>query len=253
LRPRIIPVLQLDRTRRLVKTVRFGERTYIGDPFNVIRLFNEKEVDEIVVLDIDATIDGRKPDPGFIRELATECFMPLSYGGGLSDSADCYELGRIGVEKFVIGSAVQNLNFISALARSFGAQAVIGCIDVGQDGACCIRSGHMQISRSPLELAQRLQNAGCGEIILQSIDRDGTRAGYDLDLIRSVSSALNVPLIALGGAGEYEHLATALAAGASAAASGSAFIFIGRLRAVLVTYPPPTFIDGLALRLDQGS
>lgn len=254
MRPRLIPVLTLDRQRRVVKTVAFGDRTYIGDPFNIIRLFNEKEVDEIVVLDIDATEDGRSPDSGFVQELATECFIPLSYGGGLRDFATCEALARLGVEKFVIGTGATDTQFVSGLSRIFGAQAVVGCIDVrtvSGSNRVHVRSGREMLPQSPLEYARRLADAGCGEIILQSIDRDGRRSGCDLTLIRALSEALTVPLIGLGGSGTYDHLVEVLQSGAAAAASGSAFAFIGRLRAVLVTYPAPTYIDAIADRLGR--
>jgi imidazole glycerol-phosphate synthase subunit HisF len=249
MRPRLIPVLLLDRHRRLVKTVGFGERTYIGDPFNVIRLFNEKEVDEIVVLDIDATIDDRTPDASFVRDLATECFIPLAFGGGLKDMATCEKLAKIGVEKFVIGSATHDPGFVNQMSQNFGTQAVVGCVDVrgsGASAAVVTRSGQHVVARNPSEQSRFLQDNGCGEIIVQSVDRDGMRTGYDLELVSQLAHKLSVPVIALGGAGSYDHLDAALKAGASAAASGSAFSFIGRLRAVLVNYPSPSAIDKMA-------
>lgn len=239
MRARLIPVLLLDRDRRLVKTVGFGERTYIGDPFNVIRLFNEKEVDEICLLDIDATVDGRVADIGFIAELASECFMPLSYGGGINRAAPVDALARAGVEKLIIGSEAADRVFLRALADDFGSQAVVGCVDYrgGRGGAVFTHSGTRRIDTDPLTYGRMLADSGAGEIILQSIDRDGTRTGMDIPAIREISDALTVPLVALGGAGDVAHLDAALAAGASAAASGSAFSFIGRLRAVLISYP----------------
>lgn len=254
-RPRIIPVLLLDRDRRLVKTIGFGDRTYIGDPFNVLRLFNEKEVDEIVVLDIDATADDRAPDLGFVAELASECFVPLSYGGGLRTVRQCEAIAAKGVEKLVIGAMCQDETFIAAVSASLGAQAVIGCLDYrGRGRAAQVkrRSGRTPGSGSLLEAAERLCAAGCGEVLLQSIDRDGTREGYDLDTVALVAPLLPVPVIALGGAGEAAHLAPALRAGASAVASGSAFSFIGPLRAVLISYPDPLWIDALARELSKG-
>jgi cyclase len=214
----------------------------VGDPFNVMRLFNEKEVDEICVLDIDATTRVRGPDFAFLRELASECFMPLAYGGGITQLEHCEELNRLGVEKFVLGQSALDRGLVRAVSRDFGAQAVVACVDVaGQaDAARCVtRSGQNDTGREPLEFCRELQALGVGEIILQSVDRDGARTGFDLDLVRDIARALSVPVVALGGAGELAHLAQALHAGASAAASGSAFVFIGRLRAVLVTYPDP--------------
>jgi len=245
---RVIPVLLLDSRRRLVKTVRFGERTYVGDPFNVVRLFNEKEVDEICVLDIDATPQGRGPDIGFLRELSSECFMPLAYGGGITSMAQCEELNRAGVEKFVLGHGALDRDLVRAIARDLGSQALAACVDVrgqGQAARCVTRSAREDTGREPRALCRELQDEGVGEIILQSVDRDGQRGGYDLDLISHVSHALSIPVIALGGAGEACHLAQGLRAGASAVASGSAFVFIGRLRAVLVTYPDPGQVDQL--------
>lgn len=249
MRKRLIPVLQVDRNHRLVKTIRFGERTYVGDPFNVIRLFNEKEVDEICVLDIDATVDVRAPDFGFVRELASECFMPLAFGGGISNLSHCEQLSRIGVEKFVLGTAAFNEILVKSIVRDVGSQAVVACVDVvgrGQGAHCVTRSATANSKRSPLDHCLALQEAGVGEIILQSVDLDGTREGYDLALIADISARLGVPLVALGGAGNTSHLQQALHAGASAAASGSAFTFIGRLRAVLVTYPEFNEMDRLA-------
>jgi cyclase len=238
-RARFIPVLLLDRDRRLVKTTKFGERTYIGDPFNVVRLFNEKEVDEICVLDIDATTDGRFADVGFISELASECFMPLSYGGGIAPGAPVDRLARAGVEKFVVGSAATDAAYLTALADDYGSQAVVGCVDYrnGAEGTVFTHSGQRQLNLRPIDHARSLVDAGAGEIIFQAIDRDGTRTTMDLAAIEQAAAKLPVPLIALGGAREVEQLDQALVAGASAAASGSAFSFIGRLRAVLISYP----------------
>lgn len=231
--PRLIPVLLIDRNRRVVKTVGFGPRTYIGDPFNIIRLFNEKEVDEICVLDIDATADGREPDFAFAAALAAECFMPLSYGGGIATLGHARRLIALGIEKLVLRSHASEV-LIAAISNEFGAQAVVGCLDYSEaDGTRAILS-----TQEPLEdAAERLAHAGAGELILQSVDRDGTRTGMDVVGIGAIAACLSVPVIALGGAGNVRHLDAVIAAGADAAASGSAFCFIGRLRAVLVTYP----------------
>jgi len=246
MRKRLIPVLLIDAGRRLVKTVRFGERTYVGDPFNVIRLFNEKEVDEICVLDIDAGPKSSKPDFGFMRELASECFMPLAYGGGIRTMADCEELNRLGVEKFVLGHAAFEPGFVKVVSDALGSQAVVVCIDVvgtGPTARCITHSGRKTHDLHPLAHALAMQAAGAGEIVLQSVDRDGLRKGMDLGLIDDVAHKLVVPLVALGGAGDLSHLAMALRSGASAVASGSAFSFIGRLRAVLITYPSRSEVD----------
>ncbi len=240
MRARVIPVLLLDAQKRLVKTVRFGPRTYIGDPFNVIRIFNEKEVDELCVLDIDATIQNRGPDFEFIRQLSSECFMPLAYGGGIRSAADCERLNALGVEKFVLGTTGPQPGFARSLADQFGSQAIVGCVDVvgsGTQAHCVVHAGSKSLAMTPDEYAVFLQGEGVGEILLQSVDLDGARTGYDVQLVRRISQQLSVPLVALGGAGGESHLMDALRAGASAAASGSAFCFIGRLRAVLISYP----------------
>ncbi len=248
MRKRLIPVLLVDRDRRLVKTLAFGARTYVGDPFNVVRLFNEKEVDEICVLDIDASTDGRAPELGFLRELASECFMPLAYGGGITTLAQCEQLSRIGIEKLVLGSAALDRPLVRAVSRDLGTQALVACVDVAGSGPaarCVTRSARHATQLTPLAHCLALQQAGVGEIILQSVDRDGARSGCDLQLISSLAHRLEIPLVALGGAGSLDHLVQALDAGASAAASGSAFTFIGRLRAVLVSYPEPFELDRL--------
>lgn len=244
---RLIPVILLDRRRRVVKTVGFGPRTYLGDPFNIIRLFNEKEVDEICVLDIDAAADGRAPDLGFIADLAAECFMPLAYGGGVSSAAEARALARGGVEKIVLRSRAGPA-LLRQVSDELGAQAVVGCIDyriIGGVARAIMRPQDLGASDRVEDLARAMVEAGAGEIILQSVDRDGARTGMDLDVIAAVAPGLPAPVIALGGAGEVPHLMAAVGAGAAAAASGSAFSFIGRLRAVLVNYPD--YADRVAL------
>ncbi len=230
---RLIPVLLIDRSRRVVKTVHFGERTYIGDPFNIIRLFNEKQVDEICVLDIDASPYRQEPDFDFVASLAAECFMPMSYGGGISNINHARMLIADGIEKVVLRSNATN-ELVSEISHEFGAQAVVGCLDYR------ISQGHQVVEHSNASLeqeARRLATAGVGEVILQSVDNDGARTGMDLATIAALAPTLPVPVIALGGAGDVEHMNAAIHAGADAAASGSTFSFIGRLRAVLVTYP----------------
>jgi cyclase len=230
---RLIPILLIDRNRRVVKTVGFGERTYIGDPFNIIRLFNEKQVDEICVLDIDATPQHQGPDFDFVASLAAECFMPMSYGGGISKVDHARRLISDGIEKVVLRSNASD-KLIGEINHEFGAQAVVGCIDYRMSHGQRV----VQHSNALLEKeARRLASAGVGELILQSVDNDGARTGMDVATIAELAPTLPVPVIALGGAGDVAHLNAAIHAGADAAASGSTFCFIGRLRAVLVTYP----------------
>lgn len=254
MRPRVIPVLLLDSRRQLVKTRRFGEPVYVGDPFNVIRIFNEKEVDEICLLDINATVEKRRPDVGFIRELASECFMPLSYGGGVTSVADATPIFAAGVEKVVLGRAGADMRAVRALANDFGSQAVTVCIDCTRvNGTWRVAQDRCRVvtDLDPVTFAKAAEDSGAGEILLQNVDRDGERGGYDLALISQVSRGLEVPCVALGGAGELQHLTEGLAAGASAVASGSAFVFVGRLRAVLITYPSGSEIRRLHATLQR--
>jgi cyclase len=239
-------VLLLDRERRLVKTRRLCEQIYVGDPFNVLRIFNEKEVDEICVLDIHATEDDRAPDLEFIRTLASECFMPLGYGGGVRTIAHCERLFSLGVEKVVIGASAPHGELVRGAAREFGSQAVAVSVDVTRNaGRLEVRThrGRRVVSNDPVEYARRMADDGAGEILLHSIDRDGCRHGYDLETLAAVASGVTVPVVALGGAGHYSHFREGLTAGASAVASGSAFVFLGPLRAVLLSYPTDSEIE----------
>ena len=247
-RPRIIPILLIDSARRVIKTQGFGERTYIGDPFNILRLFNEKAVDEIVVLDIDATNNRVQPDLGFLRELSAECFMPMAYGGGLNTPSVCEKVCRAGIEKVVIKTELFNTSLIADISSSLGAQAIVGCFDyVGSGMSAKLHRGynHLTSSFSLLHAIKIAEDSGIGEVIIQSVDRDGARNGFDTSTIEAISSKLSLPTIALGGARDFQSFAPALLAGASALASGSAFCFIGNLRAVLVTYPEEHMIDSL--------
>ncbi len=246
MRPRVIPVMLLDGRRRLIKTRRFANEVYLGDPCNVIRIFNEKQVDEIVVLDIAATVEGRGPDFDIARELASECFMPLCWGGGITDVRQVERLLSLGIEKVSVNSAGTNSRVITDIAREFGSQSVVGSMDVARDGDHYeIRIGRARtvVGTDPVAYARRLVDAGAGEILLNAIERDGEQCGYNLPLVRAVSAAVPVPVIALGGAGSLNDLRDGVLAGASAVAAGAFFSFIGRLRAVLITYPSPNELD----------
>ncbi len=250
IRPRIIPALLL-RDRGLVKTVKFKAPVYIGDPVNAVRIFNDKEVDELVILDIDASRDGRGPDYELIAEIAGECFMPLGYGGGVTTLEQVRGVIRSGVEKVIINTAAgQSTRLISEAAAVFGSQAIVAGIDVRKKllGGYRVytRSGAVELKASLNEHVRAVAAAGAGEILVNSIDRDGTMAGYDLELIRQVAADCTVPLVAIGGAGTQAHLAEALAAGASAVSAGSMFVFHGRHRAVLISYPDQHQLDALA-------
>ncbi len=249
MRPRVIPCLLL-RGRGLVKTVGFKAPRYIGDPINAVRIFNEKDVDELVVLDITASVEDHAPPVNFVRELAAECFMPLAYGGGVQNVSAAESLFAAGVEKVVVNTAaVERPGVIEELSRRFGSQSVVASIDVGRSfwgrERVVIRSGRTATRLSPVDHARAVESRGAGEIFLTSVPRDGTGTGYDLDLIKRVSSAVTVPVVACGGAGRVEHLAEAVRAGASAAAAGSLFVFSGRRNAVLINYPSPDELDAV--------
>jgi cyclase len=242
IRPRVIPCLLL-RGHGLVKTRKFKDPVYVGDPVNAVRIFSEKEVDELVILDIDASREGREPDYEFVAEIAGECFMPVAYGGGIQTLAQARKLIRCGIEKVVINSAsIESTALIRAIADVFGGQAVVGSIDVRKTllggHRVFVRSGTIETKLKPEDHAVSLEQAGAGEIFLTSIDRDGQMEGYDLELIKKVSSAVNVSVVACGGAGTVDHMRRAIGeGGASAVSAGSMFVFHGKHRAVLINYP----------------
>lgn len=247
IRARVIPCLLL-RGHGLVKTRKFKDAVYIGDPVNAVRIFSEKEVDELVILDIDASREGREPNYELIAEIAGECFMPVAYGGGVSTLEQARKLIRCGIEKVVINSAsVETTRFIREISDVFGSQAVVGSIDARKSlfggHRVFIKSGTIDTKLKPEDHAAHLVQAGVGEIFLNSIDSDGQMQGYDLELIKKVSASVNVPLIACGGAGTLDHMRSALKqGGASAVAAGSMFVFYGKHRAVLINYPTGTVI-----------
>jgi len=239
---RVMPCLLL-RQGSLVKTMRFKDPSYIGDPTNAIRIYNEKEVDELIVLDISATVEKRPPSFAAIEMFASECFMPVAYGGGLKKVEDVKEVFRLGIEKVVINSAaVERPKFIRELSSRFGAQAVVASIDAKRRPSgghqVFIHGGRTATGLDPRALAVQMMETGVGEIFLNSIDQDGTMEGYDLELIKIVTSAVDVPVIACGGAGRLEDFRKAIKeGGASAVAAGSMVIYFGRNRAILINFP----------------
>ena len=250
LRHRIIPVLTID-DRRLVKTMRFRNPRYLGDPLNAVRIFNEKEVDEIAILDIAATRHSRGPDFAFISDLASECFMPMAYGGGIASYDQAARVLALGVEKVVLNTgAIERPGVVSEIARTYGNQAVVAAIDVRRRWfggvECAIRAGTRGTRRRPADLTRELESAGAGEILLTSIPNDGMMQGYDLDLIRDVVAQVSVPVIACGGASSLDDLRRAVVdGGASAASAGSLFVYQGKHRAVLINFPPQHVRDRL--------
>jgi len=243
IRARVIPCLML-RGHGLVKTKKFKDPIYVGDPVNAVRIFSEKEVDELIILDITASREGREPDFELAAEIAGECFMPVAYGGGIRTLVQARKLIRCGVEKVVINSAsVESTGFIREIADVFGSQAVVGSIDTKKNllggHRVFIKSGTVDAGLKPEDHAASLEQAGVGEIFLNSIDRDGQMQGYDLPLIQKVARRVRVPVVACGGAGNVEHLRQAInEGGASAVAAGSMFVFHGKHRAVLINYLP---------------
>ena len=242
IRSRYIPVL-LIKDRQLYKTVKFNkEIKYIGDPVNAIRIFNEKEVDEICVLDIGASKENREPDFEFIKELASECFMPLGYGGGINNITTIEKLFKIGIEKTILNNVlIENPQLVTEAANVFGSQSIIASVDVKKNlwGQYSIYS-HVtnQSTKQDLQkFIRNLQELGIGELIINSVDQDGMMKGYDYNLISQVSSFLTVPIVALGGAGSVLDLEEAINQGAHAAAAGSLFIYKGPHKAVLINYP----------------
>ena len=242
MRPRVIPCLLL-RAKGLVKTIKFRDPTYLGDPINVVRIFNDKEVDELIFLDILATVENRKPPFEYLEEIASECFMPLGYGGGVKNIEDMRRIFGLGVEKVSVNSyAVENPSFIREAADRFGSQSVVVSIDVKRNlfGRYQVfaRGGRKTTGLDPVQFAVHMAEMGAGEILLNSIDRDGTMRGYDLELVKRVSQAVDIPVVACGGAGNVDDLAMAVREGeASAVAAGSMFVFQGRHQAVLINYP----------------
>lgn len=242
-RVRVIPTLLIDRNGRLVKTVKFGKRTYIGDPINAVRIFNSKEVDELVLIDIDASADGREPPYDRIAEIASEAFMPVAYGGGLLTEAQIARAIDCGLEKVIIsGALAQGTRLIETASRRWGGQAVTVCLPVGRNwlGRQQVRLGQ---GKKPLKddldtIVTRVTAAGAGEIIVYAIDRDGSWDGYDTELCARVTRATPLPVVACGGAGQVNHFREAVVgAGCAAVAAGSMFIYQGKGRGVLISYP----------------
>lgn len=240
--PRVIPCLLLA-GKGLVKGVNFSRHKYIGDPLNSIRIFNAKEVDEVLFLDISATREKRIPPLDLIQKIANECLMPFSVGGGIKSIEDIQKILNAGSEKVCINSAaMEDWSFVHQASEAFGRQSIIVSVDIKKEGngsyAVYSHCGTRRLKDKLEDIIQRVEQEGAGEILLNSIDRDGTMRGYDLEIISMVSKMVQVPLIACGGAGCNEHLRDGLIKGkASAVAAGSMFVFHGRRQAVLINFP----------------
>lgn len=248
MRSRVIPCLLLSEGG-LVKTVKFDQPRYVGDPINAVRIFNEKEVDELIFLDISAVRRRQAPDLRLIADIASEAFMPFAYGGGVENVDQVKALVGVGVEKVVINSAaVDDPTLVRRSADVVGTSSVVVSIDVRRSifGKYEVVShgGARRTGKDPVAWAQESQTLGAGELVITAVDRDGTMRGYDLELVGQVARAVDIPVIANGGAGKLADFADAVSvAGASAVAAGSMFVFHGRHRAVLITYPEPAALD----------
>ena len=239
---RVIPCLLLHGSG-LVKTTKFKDPKYLGDPRNAVRIFNEKEVDELILLDIGATAERRPPQYALLEEIVSEAFMPVAYGGGIRSIDDIRRINGIGVEKVVIGSqACENPSLIEQAASLFGSSTIVVCMDVKRRLLgrydVCVNNGRTAMNIEPVAFARRMESLGAGELVVNAIDRDGTMNGYDIHLLRSIADAVSTPVIACGGAGELSHLSDAVRNGhVSAVAAGSMFVFSGKHRAVLINFP----------------
>jgi imidazole glycerol-phosphate synthase subunit HisF len=250
LRPRFIPCL-LIRKKGLVKTVKFGTGKYVGDPINAVKIFNEKEADELIVLDIDASANGAEPDFALIQKLAAECRMPLCYGGGVKTVEHAKRITSLGVEKVAISSAaLADPGLISAIAAEIGSQSVVVVLDVKRSlfgrYEVYTHNGQKGSGRSPVDVARQAEQLGAGEIVINSIDQDGQMKGYDLELAAKIRAAVALPISVLGGAGSLDDVAKLIrTCGVVGASAGSLFVFKGSYRAVLINYPTVLERDSL--------
>jgi cyclase len=251
LRPRIIPCL-LVKNGGLVKTVRFGAPKYVGDPINAVRIFNEKEVDELTVLDIDATVQNREPTYTMIANLAAECRMPLCYGGGVKTAEQVQRIISLGVEKVAMSAAaVRTPDLISEAAERVGSQSIVVVMDVKKAGLLgryevFTHNGTQSTGLDPVAFARRVEALGAGEVVANAIERDGEMKGYDLELISRVREAIRLPMTVLGGAGALADIQGLIRQfGIIGAAAGSLFVFKGKYRAVLINYPRRAEKDAL--------
>lgn len=241
LRHRVIPTLLL-KNNGLVKTTKFKNPVYIGDPINAVKIFNDKEVDELILLDITATNEKRVPKYKKLEEIVSEAFMPIGYGGGINNIKQIEQLFKLGIEKVIINSAAySDYNLIKEASNTFGSQSIVLAVDIKKDFwdnyKLYSHAGKVKIKLSIEEHLKKAIDSGSGEIYLNNIDRDGTMLGFDLDLISKYSKTVKVPLIASGGAGTIKHFADAIKSGADAVSAGAMFVFQGVHRAVLISYP----------------
>ena len=240
-RVRVIPVLTVD-NQKLVKTVKFKNPNYIGDPINAVKIFNEKEVDEIVLLDITATKENRPPNFELIEEICSEAFMPFAYGGGIKNIKQIENLFKLGIEKVVLNSSIENnFELITQASKIYGSQSIVASVDIKKNifGKYNIfkNSGSKKIKYSLTEYLKKIEHFGAGEIFINSIDRDGTYLDYDLELLQILSKEMSIPIVICGGANNTKSFLNAIQKGASAVAAGSFFIYTGNTKGILINYP----------------
>jgi len=242
LQKRVIPCLLLHKGG-LYKTEKFKKPTYIGDPINAIKIFNEKEVDELIIIDIDATVNNCEPNYKFIEDIASECFMPVCYGGGVKTIKQMKEIYALGIEKISLSSAViENPNILKEAQAIFGRQSVIVTIDIKKDlfgkKRVFINNGKKNTKKDPIDFAKEVVVLGAGEIVINSIDNDGVMKGYDIELLKEIKENIDIPLIALGGAGNLNDIKEVFQSSkVDAVACGSMFVYHGALKGVLINYP----------------
>jgi imidazole glycerol-phosphate synthase subunit HisF len=241
LKTRVVPCLLL-KDQGLVKTARFKRPVYVGDPINAVRIFNEKEVDELIFLDIQASKDASEPNYDLIKDLSTECFMPFSYGGGIKNLEQIRKILKLGVEKVVINkAAIDSFEFVKAAAREFGSSTIIVAIDIKKNifGTQNVYD-HVKSKTlgDPIGYAKEAEDAGAGELFINNVDRDGMYSGYDIQLLKKIVDLVSIPVIACGGASSLEDFKIAVKeAKVSAVSAGSLFVFQGPHKAVLISYP----------------
>lgn len=250
LRVRVIPTLLLS-GRSLVKTVKYKTPIYIGDSINAVKLFNELEVDELILLDILATKEQKQINFELLKVISSECFMPLAYGGGIKDLNQIKKLFSLGVEKIILNSAVVNSpSLISNAANIYGSQSILVSIDVKENfwgrREVFTAGGNNKTGLDPVKLAMDIEKLNAGELIVNSIDRDGTMKGYDIKLLSDISSKISIPLVANGGAGTLNDFKMAIEkGGASAVSAGSMFVYHGKKRGILINYPEQKELENL--------
>lgn len=250
LKPRIIPCLLLQ-NKGFVKTRKFKDPVYLGDPRNIVKIFNEKEVDELLILDINVSKINSTPNFQLLSEISDEAFMPMAYGGGITSLIEIEKLFNIGFEKVILNTClIRNIDFISEAVKIAGSQSIVICIDVKNNfwgkKELYVHSTYQLKNINIFDYAKKCEQLGAGEIIINSVDRDGTFAGYEINLIKSFTDILNIPVIACGGAKNYQDLFdVCVNGGASAASAGSLFVFQGNLKAVLINFPSQNEINNL--------